>query len=57
MTFFEHMYGVSQSTNVSKDIGFYLDQLFSLDWGINSWLELSRIGKKLASFELVSINR
>jgi hypothetical protein len=42
---------------VSKDIGFYLDQLFFPRLGVKSWLELSRIGQTLASFELANINR
>jgi hypothetical protein len=50
MTFFEHMYGVSQSTNVSKDIGFYLDQLFSPRLGYQVLARIVKNRKKMSIF-------
>jgi hypothetical protein len=40
-----------------KALVFIFTNYFSVDWGIKYWLQLSRMGKKLASFELANSNR
>ncbi len=50
MTFFEHMYGVSQSANVSKGIGFYLYQLFFRRLGYQVLATIVKNGKKISIF-------